>query len=186
MFFVLVLSACSDHTNNADGKDSEDNDKTHVAIISKGFQHQFWQAVKEGAELAAVELNVEITFEGPENESQVDKQMEMFRSALDRNPDAVGFAALDSQAALPLLEETVERDIPVIAFDSGVDSEIPKTTASTDNYAAAALAAEKMAELIGESGKVAVIVHDQTSEIGRAACRGRVNGEDHEGDDEWK
>lgn len=166
MFFVLVLSACSDHTNNADGKDSEDKDKTHVAIISKGFQHQFWQAVKEGAELAAVELNVEITFEGPENESQVDKQMEMFRSALDRNPDAVGFAALDSQAALPLLEETVERDIPVIAFDSGVDSEIPKTTASTDNYKAAALAAEKMAEHIEESGKVALIVHDQTSLTG--------------------
>lgn len=165
IFIAIFLSACSEE-NEANDKALGEKDETYVAIISKGFQHQFWQAVKEGSELAAEEFSVEITFEGPENESQVDKQMEMFRSALDRNPDAVGFAALDTQAALPLLEETVERDIPVIAFDSGVDSEIPATTASTDNYEAATLAANKMAELIDESGKVALIVHDQTSLTG--------------------
>lgn len=165
IFIAIFLSACSEE-NEANDKALGEKDETYVAIISKGFQHQFWQAVKEGSELAAEEFSVKITFEGPENESQVDKQMEMFRSALDRNPDAVGFAALDTQAALPLLEETVERDIPVIAFDSGVDSEIPATTASTDNYEAATLAANKMAELIDESGKVALIVHDQTSLTG--------------------
>ena len=40
------------------------------------------------------------------------------------------------------------------------------TTVATDNVAAAALAADKMAELIGGSGKVGVIVHDQTSRTG--------------------
>src|SRR5207248_11103770 len=56
--------------------------------------------------------------------------------------------------------------IPVIGFDSGVDSDIPVTTAATDNIAAAGNAADKMAELIGDSGEVAVIVHDQTSRTG--------------------
>src|SRR6266545_8103971 len=51
--------------------------KPYIPIISKGFQHQFWQSVKAGAEKAAGDLNVNITFEGPENESQVDKQIEM-------------------------------------------------------------------------------------------------------------
>lgn len=171
LFAVFVLSACSggsDSDTSTEGAEGEDvdTDKTYVALVSKGFQHQFWQSVKEGAEQAAEEFDVEVTFEGPEDESQVDKQMEMFRNALDRNPDAIGFAALDSQASTPLLEETVERDIPVIAFDSGVDSDIPLTTASTNNYDAAALAAEKMAELIDGKGKVAVIVHDQTSVTG--------------------
>ncbi|MEI3606460.1 ABC transporter substrate-binding protein [Pseudogracilibacillus sp. SE30717A] len=171
LFAVFVLSACSggsDSDTSTEGAEGEDvdMDKTYVALVSKGFQHQFWQSVKEGAEQAAEEFDVEVTFEGPEDESQVDKQMEMFRNALDRNPDAIGFAALDSQASTPLLEETVERDIPVIAFDSGVDSDIPLTTASTNNYDAAALAAEKMAELIDGKGKVAVIVHDQTSVTG--------------------
>src|SRR5437773_877605 len=51
--------------------------ETYIPIISKGFQHQFWQAVKAGAEKAAKEMNVKITFEGPESETQVDKQIEM-------------------------------------------------------------------------------------------------------------
>lgn len=180
---LILMVACSNNTSN-DNNDSTSNteevekdsnieenedtngDKPYIAIISKGFQHQFWQAVQNGAEKAAEEFNVEITFEGPDNESQVDKQMEMLQAALDRNPDAIGFAALDSQAAAPLLETANSRGIPIIAFDSGVESDIPLTTASTDNYAAAAEAAHRMAELIGEQGKVALVVHDQVSVTG--------------------
>jgi ribose transport system substrate-binding protein len=144
-------------------------------MISKGFQHQFWQAVREGAEAKAAELNVEITFEGPESESQVDRQMEMLQAALARDPDAICFAALDSQAAIPLLEEAQAQGIPVVGFDSGVDSDIPVATAATDNIAAAALAADKMAEAIGGEGKVGVIVHDQTSRTGIDRRDGFVN-----------
>lgn len=141
-------------------------EKMYIPLVSKGFQHQFWQAVKSGAEQAAKEFNVKISFEGPENESMVDKQIDMLAAALAKKPAALGFAALDSQAAIPLLRQAKKRGIPVIAFDSGVDSDIPLGTAATDNTAAAALAADKMAKLIGGKGKVAVVAHDQTSRTG--------------------
>ena len=150
-------------------------DKLYVPLISKGFQHQFWQAVKAGADKAGAEFGVEVSFEGPDNESQVDKQIDMLAAALAKKPAAIGFAALDSQAAIPLLKQAQEAKIPVIAFDSGVDSDIPVATASTDNIAAAALAADKMAELIGDSGKVAVVAHDQTSRTGVDRRDGFVN-----------
>ncbi len=143
-----------------------DDAAIYVPIVSKGFQHQFWLAVKAGAEAKAEELNMEVNFIGPENESQVDKQLEMLQAEYDKDPDAVCFAALDSVAALPLLEQIQADGIPVIAFDSGVEGDIPVTTAATDNVAAAALAAEKMFELVGEGAKVGVIVHDQTSRTG--------------------
>jgi ribose transport system substrate-binding protein len=146
-----------------------------IALISKGFQHQFWQAVKAGADQAGKDLGVTVTFEGPETESQVDRQMDMLAAALSRNPDAIGFAALDSQAATPLLQQAKDAGIPVIAFDSGVDSDIPLTTATTDNVAAAALAADVMAELIGGSGKVAIVAHDQTSRTGIDRVEGFSN-----------
>jgi ribose transport system substrate-binding protein len=146
-----------------------------VALISKGFQHQFWQAVKAGADQAAADLGVTVTFEGPETESQVDRQMDMLAAALSRQPDAIGFAALDSQAATPLLQQAKDAGIPIIAFDSGVDSDIPLTTATTDNVAAAALAADVMAELIGGSGKVAIVAHDQTSRTGIDRVEGFSN-----------
>jgi ribose transport system substrate-binding protein len=147
----------------------------YIPLVSKGFQHQFWQAVKSGAEQAAKDLKVKVTFEGPESESMVDKQIDMLSAALAKKPQAIGFAALDSQAAIPLLKKAQAAKIPVVAFDSGVDSDIPVTTTTTDNKAAAAMAADKMAEMIGKSGEVALVVHDQTSRTGVDRRDGFVN-----------
>jgi ribose transport system substrate-binding protein len=147
-------------------------EKMYIPVISKGFQHQFWQAVKKGSEQAATDLGVTITFEGPESEAMVDKQVEMFQTALDKHPAAICLAAVDSKAFQPLLEKAKAANIPVIGFDSGVDSDIPVTTAATDNVAAAALAADKMAELIGNEGEVAIIAHDQTSRTGIDRVKG--------------
>lgn len=149
--------------------------KPYIPIISKGFQHQFWQAVKNGAEKAAQDMNAQITFEGPESESQVDKQIEMLQAALDKKPQAICLAALDSKAVVPQLQQAKAANIPVIGFDSGVDSDIPVTTAATDNIAAAGAAADKMATLIGNSGEVALVVHDQTSRTGIDRRDGFVN-----------
>ncbi|MFT6683747.1 MAG: ribose transport system substrate-binding protein, partial [Loktanella salsilacus] len=54
----------------------------YIPLISKGFQHQFWQAVKSGADQAAAEFGVRITFEGPDNETMVDRQIDMLAAAL--------------------------------------------------------------------------------------------------------
>jgi len=165
--FALTVAACGSSDSASDAvAEVESDGSTYVAIISKGFQHQFWQAVQKGAEDTAGSLGVDFTYEGPENESQVDKQMEQLEAALAKNPSALCFAALDSKAAIPLLEKAKAAGIPVIAFDSGVDSDIPITTAATDSVASAALAADKMVELIGGSGKVAIVAHDQTSRTG--------------------
>jgi ribose transport system substrate-binding protein len=172
---ALIAGACSTAGSSAAPGSAAAGEKPYIPVISKGFQHQFWQAVKQGAEAEAVKQNVTITFEGPENESQVDKQMEMLQAALDKHPQALCFAALDSKAAIPLLEKAKAENIPVVGFDSGVDSDIPVATAATDNIAAAALAADKMAEAIGSAGKVGVIVHDQTSRTGIDRRDGFVN-----------
>jgi ribose transport system substrate-binding protein len=150
-------------------------DEPYIPLISKGFQHQFWQAVKAGAEEEAKADNVKITFEGPETEAMVDKQIDMLSADLAKKPQAIGFAALDSKAAIPLLKKAQAEKIPVIAFDSGVDSDIPLTTCRTDSVAAAATAADKMAEAIGGAGDVGVIVHDQTSRTGIDRRDGFVN-----------
>ena len=164
---ALAIAGCSSPGGGAGGgAGGGDGDKPYIAIVSKGFQHQFWQAVRAGAEAEAERLGATITFEGPATEADVEAQITMLTNALAKQPDAIGFAALDSQAAEPLLQQAEDAGIPVIAFDSGVDSDIPVTTASTDNKAAAAEAAKHMAELLGGEGTVAMVVHDQTSKSG--------------------
>ena len=158
---ALALTSCSGGTT------SGATDEPYVAIVSKGFQHQFWQAVKQGAEAEAARQGVRITFEGPSSETEVEEQVTMLTNALAKQPDAIGFAALDSQASAPLMQQAKDAGIPVIAFDSGVESDVPVTTAATDNLAAAAEAAKHMSELIGGEGQVGLIVHDQTSLTGQ-------------------
>jgi ribose transport system substrate-binding protein len=177
LLVVAMLAACTPAaapatTAPAAQQPAATGAKPYIPVISKGFQHQFWQAVKLGAQNAAKDLNVDITFEGPETEAMVDKQVEMFQTALDKKPAAICLAAVDSKAFIPLLEKAKAAGIPVVGFDSGVDSDIPVSTASTDNIAAAALIADKMATLIGGSGEVAVIAHDQTSRTGIDRVKG--------------
>ena len=146
-----------------------------IAIISKGEQHAFWQAVKKGALDEATKLGVLDTYQGPADETKITDQLNMLQTAISNNPAAICFAALDSKAAGDLLNQAQSKKIPVIGFDSGVDSTIPVTTVATDNIAAAGVEADKLAALIGDSGKVAVIVHDQTSQTGITRRDGFVN-----------
>jgi len=171
VLLIALLASCAPQAA-ATQAPAASGAKPYIPVISKGFQHQFWQAVKQGSEQAAKDLNVDITFEGPESEAMVDKQVEMFQTALDKKPAAICLAAVDSKAFQPLLEKAKAANIPVVGFDSGVDSDIPVTTAATDNVAAAAMAADKMSELIGNEGEVAIIAHDQTSRTGIDRVKG--------------
>src|SRR3954453_18490109 len=149
---ATAARACSKADDNSGGGDKK---QPYVALISKGFRHQFWQAVKQGAEQAGKEFNAKVTFEGAQEEGNVEQQIQLLQTTLDKHPDAVGFAAIDSQAAGPLMQQAKDQGTPVIAFDSGVESDVPLTTTATDNLAAAAAAAKNMADLIGHEGKIA-------------------------------
>ena len=172
---LLLTGACSSSTATPGSSGSAGGQK-YIAIISKGFQHQFWQAVKKGAEDEAAKVGAKVTFEGPASETEVESQITMLTNAIAKKPDAIAFAALDSKAAAALLAQIQSQKIPLIAFDSGVDSDIPVTTASTDNKAAAAEGAKQMCKLINNAGKVAMVVHDQTSKSGTDRRDGFIAG----------
>ncbi|MCL2827910.1 MAG: substrate-binding domain-containing protein [Oscillospiraceae bacterium] len=164
--------------------DPVDEGPSYVAVISKGFQHQFWQAVYAGALAAGEDYGVRVSFDGPESEADIGPQLDMLRAALAREPDALAFAALDTAAALAELQDAFDRGIPVIGFDSGVP-EAPAgqvlATAATDNVAAGAVGADNMfpeiVDAISEATPaspvtIAILSQDVTSE----SITGRTRG----------
>lgn len=159
----LLTSLFTGCNKKESGKGNKDGDKPYVAIISMGFQHQYWQAVKKGAEDASEEFGVTMTFEGPESETMVDKQVEMLKAAIAKKPDAICIAAIDSAAVIPDLQDAAKKGIKIIGFDSGVEGDVALTTCATDNIAASALAAKNMAELINGKGEIGMIIHSQTA-----------------------
>lgn len=170
---MLTITGCAQ--KNAPVPVTSTDKKPYFAIISKGWQHQFWQAVKTGAFKAAKDYNVKITFEGPVGDFAVNQQIKMIEEAIKNSPDALIVAATDSKSIMPSLEIAQSKNIPIIAFDSGVEGNIPLTTVATDNKGAASLAADKLAKAIDFKGEVAVICHDDNSITGTYRKDGFVN-----------
>ncbi len=123
----------------------------YIAVVSKGEQHDFWQQVKLGALAAAEKYGVDMTFEGPPTESDVQIQVEMLNNAMAKKPVAIALAALDTNAVKDQLQECKDNKIPVIGFDSGVPNAPAGSiyaNASTDNYNAGGLAAQEMFKVL--------------------------------------
>jgi ribose transport system substrate-binding protein len=135
--------------------------EVYIPIISLGFQHQFWQAVKMGADQAAEEFGVTVTFEGPEAETMVDKQVDMMKTALGKSPAALCMAAIDPESVRADVEAAKAKGLKVVGFDAGI-GDMADVHCSTDNYAAGELAAENAARLLEGKGKVGIIGHSQT------------------------
>ena len=157
--------------------------KIYIPVISKGFQHQFWQTVKSGAEAAAKQYNVEITFEGPATEADIQPQVQMLVNDMAKNPSAICLAALDTNSVMDQLNQAIQKKIPIIGFDSGVPN-APKgaiyATAATDSYAAAGLAAEKMFAAIKDkivaasnAKPVTIVAFDQDATSQSVTSRGK-------------
>lgn len=146
-----------------------------VEIVAKGFQHDFWKAVKMGSEQAAKDLGLKSTnFVGPANESAVAEQIEQLNNAVNKQPSAICLAALDTQSSLDAISNAQAAGIPIVGFDSGVP-DAPKSAivanAATDNYVAGGLAAEKMYDIIKEKVtdpaqvvRIGVVSQDATSQ----------------------
>ncbi len=133
-----------------------------IPVIPLGVAHQFWQAVRMGAEQAAEEYGVTIVFDGPQEETMVDKQVDILRANLTNEKlIAVCMAAIDIQSVTTDLTGVKEKGMPVVGFDAGVGA-LGDAHCSTSNYAAGELAAENAIRLIGTEGKIAVVGHSQT------------------------
>lgn len=162
---------------------SADNDTVKIHLISKGETHQFWQAVKLGAETQAKKMNATVVFQGPASETMIDKQLEMLDAAIATKPDAIGYAALGTTQSVPNLKAANDAGIPVYMFDTaascpgklGVASDCALGVAYTNSTAAGALAADKMSALLKGKGKVLVVGHSQTNQTGIDRANGFIN-----------
>lgn len=159
MFSLVAVLACgslmtgcgSSSTSTSTSGGNGSTEEMKIEIVAKGFQHDFWQAVLKGSKQAEEEFGVKTNFVGPEGEGAIAAQVEQINNAINKNPNAICLAALDTSAALDAITAAQDKNIPIVGFDSGVpgapDGAVV-ANAATDNYAAGELAAEKLYEVI--------------------------------------
>jgi ribose transport system substrate-binding protein len=132
--------------------------KWKVIVIPKGTTHEFWESLHAGALKAAGELgNVEVIWLGPQKEDERAQQIELVQSAVAAGVDGIVLAPLDAHALVEPVEAAVARGIPVVVFDSGLETKKFVSFVATDNYHGGVLAARRLGQVLGGKGRVILL-----------------------------
>jgi len=181
----LTMSVLKDQSGTVDYTSLEEltpEAGSRIAVVLKSTRDEFWTTVRDGIEDAVKALNekmgytgedqITVSFDGPTDDSDVEKQIDLIDTVLSENPTILCIAAIDRQSCEAQLEMAAENDIPVVMLDSGVESGPISALCATDNYAAGTEAAKKMAEAIGDEGQIAVMTHTESTQTSQDREKG--------------
>src|SRR5436305_1871636 len=143
--FLLFLLACNRQQ------------KRIIGVVPQGQSHLFWQSVHAGAVAAARERGVDIQWNGPPNERDFNGQLKIMDAMINRRVDAIALSPSDNNAFVGIVERAVREKIPVIIFDTGINTDVYTARVATDNYGAGQLAARRMGEILGGKGKIVIV-----------------------------
>lgn len=129
---------------------------------------------EKGALSAATEFNIDITFEGPDNEEDYETQNRMIENAVSRNVGAIILSAIDYEKNAPAVRKAAEKGIKIITVDSDVDVADKELFIATDNYSAGLKTAQVAQKLCGEqeSINIGIVNYGENTENGSKRLQG--------------
>ena len=156
----LLVPACS--------KKGTDGSSFAIGVVPKGTTHEFWKAIHAGAAKAAQELeasgiHVTMTWKGPLREDDREQQVQVVEGFLSQGVSGIVLAPLDDRALVRPVEEAKAAGIPTVIIDSDLRSKQIVSFVATDNYKGGQLAADRMADVLHEKGKVLLLRYQEGS-----------------------
>ena len=130
-----------------------------IAVIPKGTSHLFWVSIQAGALAAGQKFKVQVLWNGPAQETEYDRQIQIVDSMIARRVDGIAVAAAERKALVQSIDRAAALGIPVTVFDSGVDTTNYLTFLATNNDEAGQMGARELARLVGGHGQIAVVMH---------------------------
>jgi ribose transport system substrate-binding protein len=130
-----------------------------IGVVPKATSHLFFQSVHAGVDQAAKDFQVEVLWNGPNEETDHTRQIQVVDAMVTRRVDALAISATDEHALSAAVQRAIRAGIPVTIFDSGVDVQDYVSFIATDNHAAGCTAARRLAALIGGAGSIGMVMH---------------------------
>ena len=157
---LLVPAACS--------KKGADGSSFAIGVVPKGTTHEFWKTIHAGAakavqELEASGIHVAMTWKGPLREDDREQQVQVVEGFLSQGVSGIVLAPLDDRALVRPVEEAKAAGIPTVIIDSDLQSKQIVSFVATDNYKGGQLAADRMAEVLHDTGKVLLLRYQEGS-----------------------
>ena len=158
LVMIVGLMAGCGSTSTGEEPAAESKD-IKIALITMDSIDQHWITLNEGAQKAAAELGVTVTFMAPNTKDDA-QQIEQVNNAVSAGCQAIVVAANGPDAISSALNEAIAAGVKVVYVDSPANVEA-EATFSTDNKAAGQTAGETMlAELEAQgitSGSIGIV-----------------------------
>ena len=143
---LAILSAC--------GR----SNKKVIGVIPKATSHMFFVSVHAGVDQAAHDFKVEVLWNGPQNETDFARQIEIVDSMIAQQVSAIAISATDERALVAPLERAIKSGIPVTIFDSGVNIEDYVSFIATGIFEAGCTASRTLAGFLNGATDVAMVM----------------------------
>lgn len=92
--------------------------KTYI-LVPKNLGNPYFDTANKGAQEAATELGVTVTYQGPAT-ADATQQIQLLNSLIAQNVSGLAISADDSDALVPVGKAAIAANIPVVTWDSAI------------------------------------------------------------------
>ncbi len=131
--------------------------RERVAVIPMGTTHEFWKAVRAGAEAAGRELGADVVWKGPLKEDDRNEQMQVYETLAEAGVDGLVLSPIDDRAMLRPVAEARRAGLPTVVFNTALAGGEHIAYIATDNRRGGVLAARAVGRLTGGRGRLILV-----------------------------
>ncbi|MCF0147454.1 MAG: substrate-binding domain-containing protein [Clostridium sp.] len=142
-----------------------------ISVIIRGKNNEEWNIIKAGMEQASSEMNVNLRFISLLEENNVQEQRDYIENAIDSGADAIIISPSDYTALSDIIENS-NKKVPIVLFESKIDTKQNIPYISSDNYELG----KKLAEEVIRNGNTRKNIIIAKSNLEFSSLVDRYNG----------
>lgn len=161
---ALSIAACSQpsQTSNQSSGNSNKKDQLYIEVSALGNLDYFYDH-KMGMQKVGEELGVTTEYVGPA-EYDMNAMIAAFEQAIAKKPNGIVVVGFEPSLN-PIVKKAQDAGIPVVTVDADLPDSGRVAFVGTGNVNAGRMGGEKLAELIGKKGKVAIMTKPGQSNL---------------------
>lgn len=181
---AFSLAGCN-RTPDTPSTDGE-SEPARVALVTRNLTNAYWVAWNEGAEAQFAKRGVEGTVAVGDSETDIQGMSNNLATLANQDWDCIGVVPINDSNVITPLVTAAEQGKKIIIIDANIDEEAATTAGldiatyiGSDNEKAGVLAGERMLELLGGEGEVAMLLGtpgEGNSTLRQAGFRDTVDG----------
>lgn len=137
--------------------------KPVVAIIPGAESPEFLQLVRAGAEAAGRELGFDIGWNPARDKNSISAQYKHVYDVVEKKPAGIVLSPLHRVRLLSAVNKSSKVRVPISLLDNNVDTNFRLSLIGPDHRQAGVLAAQRIGEITGGSGKVGLFTGASTA-----------------------